>query len=98
MDFEFSAEQIQLRKLVRDFAETEIGPHVLEWDEAQTFPLEVIKTAGEMGLLGAVFPEDLGEFGYGLIYYSIIIEELARVDPSVALIISAHNSLCPHHI
>ncbi len=50
MDFEFSAEQVQLRKLVRDFAEKEIGPHVLEWDETQTFPLDVIKTAGEMGL------------------------------------------------
>jgi alkylation response protein AidB-like acyl-CoA dehydrogenase len=98
MDFEFSVEQIQLRKLVRDFAEKEIRPHVLEWDETQTFPLEVVKTAGEMGLLGAIFPEDLGGAGYGYIEYSIIIEELARVDPSVALIIAAHNSLCTNHI
>jgi len=98
MDFEFSAEQIQLRKLVRDFAEKEIRPHVLEWDETQTFPLEVVKKAGEMGLLGAIFPEDLGGAGYGYIEYSIIIEELARVDPSVALIIAAHNSLCTNHI
>jgi len=98
MDFEFSTEQIQLRKLVREFAEKEIGPHVLEWDEAQTFPLHVVKTAGEMGLLGAIFPEDLGGSGYGYIDYSIIIEELARVDPSVALIVAAHNSLCTNHI
>src|SRR3982750_4945400 len=98
MDFEFSAEQIQLRKLVRDFAEREIGPHVLEWDEAQTFPLEVVKTAGEMGLLGAIFPEDLGGSGYGDIDYSIIIEELARGGPSVALVVAAPNSLCPNHI
>ncbi len=98
MDFEFSAEQIQLRKLVRDFAEKEIRPHVLEWDETQTFPLEVVKQAGEMGLLGAIFPEDLGGAGYGYIEYSIIIEELARIDPSVALIVAAHNSLCTNHI
>jgi alkylation response protein AidB-like acyl-CoA dehydrogenase len=98
MEFEFTAEQIQLRKAVRDFAETEIGPHVLEWDESQTFPLEVIKKAGELGLMGAIFPEDLGGAGFGYIEYSIIIEELARVDPSVALIIAAHNSLCTNHI
>ncbi len=98
MDFEFSAEQIQLRKLVRDFAEKEIRPHLMEWDEAQIFPLEVVKKAGEMGLLGAIFPEELGGSGYGYIDYSIIIEELARVDPSVALIIAAHHSLCTNHI
>lgn len=60
MEFEFTAEQIQLRKSIRDFAEAEILPHVLEWDENQTFPLEVIKKAGELGLMGAIFPEDLG--------------------------------------
>src|SRR3954449_3875428 len=98
MDFEFTPEQNQLRKAIRDFAEAEIGPHVLEWDESQTFPLEVIKKAGEMGLLGAIFPEELGGAGFGYIEYSIIIEELARVDPSVALIVAAHNSLCTNHI
>ncbi len=98
MEFEFTAEQIQLRKTIRDFAEAEIAPHVLEWDESQIFPLEVIKKAGELGLLGAIFPEDLGGAGLGYIEYSIIIEELARVDPSVALIVAAHNSLCTNHI
>jgi alkylation response protein AidB-like acyl-CoA dehydrogenase len=98
MEFEFTAEQIQLRKSIRDFAEAEIGPHVLEWDESQTFPLEVVKKAGELGLMGAIFPEDLGGAGFGYIEYSIIIEELARVDPSVALIVAAHNSLCTNHI
>src|SRR3982751_1294206 len=98
MDFEFTPEQIHLRKTVRDFAEREIAPHVLEWDETQTFPLDVVKKAGEMGLLGAIFPEELGGAGYGYIDYSIIIEELARVDPSVALIVAAHNSLCTNHI
>ena len=98
MDFEFSDEQQQLRKHVREFAEAEIGPHVLEWDENQIFPLEVIKKCGELGFLGAIFPEDLGGAGLGYIDYAIIIEELARVDPSVGLIVAAHNSLCTNHI
>lgn len=98
MDFEFTAEQIQLRKSIRDFAEMEIAPHVLDWDENQIFPLEVIKKAGDLGLMGAIFPEGLGGAGLGYIEYSIIIEELARVDPSVALILAAHTSLCTNHI
>ncbi|HSU33355.1 MAG TPA: acyl-CoA dehydrogenase family protein [Bryobacteraceae bacterium] len=98
MDFEFTPEQDQLRKSVHDFAESEIRPHVLEWDEGQIFPLDVVKKAGELGMMGAIFPEDLGGAGFGYIEYAIIIEELARVDPSVALIIAAHNSLCTNHI
>ncbi len=98
MDFEYSSEQIQLRKAVHEFALSEIAPHVLEWDENQIFPLDVIKKAGGLGMMGAIFPEDLGGAGLGYIEYSIIIEELARVDPSVALIVAAHNSLCTNHI
>jgi alkylation response protein AidB-like acyl-CoA dehydrogenase len=98
MDFQVTAEQVQLRKQVREFAQAEIAPHVLEWDETQTFPLDVIKHCGELGYLGAIFPEELGGAGLGYIEYSIIIEELARVDPSVALIVAAHNSLCTNHI
>lgn len=98
MDFEYSAEQNQLRKAVRDFAEAELAPHVLEWDENQMFPLDAIKKAGQLGLMGSIFPEELGGSGFGYIEYSIIIEELARVDPSVALIIAAHTSLCTNHI
>jgi alkylation response protein AidB-like acyl-CoA dehydrogenase len=98
MDFEFTAEQIQLRKAIRGFAQEEIAPHVLEWDENQTFPLEVVKKAGELGIMGAIFPEELGGAGLGYIEYSIMIEELARVDPSVALIVAAHNSLCTNHV
>src|SRR6202020_3638196 len=91
-------EQIQLRKAVREFAEAEIGPHVLEWDENQTFPLETIKKAGELGYMGAIFPEELGGAGLGYIEYSIIIEELSRVDGSVGIIVAAHTSLCSNHI
>jgi hypothetical protein len=98
MNFEYSAEQLQLRKSIRDFALAEIAPHVLEWDENQIFPLETIKKAGELGVMGAIFPEELGGAGLGYIEYAIVIEELARVDPSVALIVAAHNSLCTNHI
>ncbi len=98
MEFDFTPEQIQLRKSVREFAEQEIRPHVLEWDEEEIFPLDVIKKAGELGFLGAIFPEELGGAGLGYIEYSIIIEELSRVDPSVGMIVAAHNSLCTNHI
>ncbi|HEX6896561.1 MAG TPA: acyl-CoA dehydrogenase family protein [Bryobacteraceae bacterium] len=98
MEFGHTPEQIQLRKSVREFAESEIAPHVSEWDENQTFPLEAIQRAGQLGYMGAIFPEDLGGAGLDYIDYAIIIEELARVDPSVALIVAAHNSLCTNHI
>jgi len=98
MDFEYSADQVHLRKSIRDFATAELAPHVLDWDENQIFPLEAIKKAGQLGIMGAIFPEDLGGAGLGYIEYSIIIEELARVDGSVALIVAAHNSLCTNHI
>src|SRR5215831_11420060 len=98
MDFEYTPDQIALRKAVREFAEAEIAPHVMEWDEAQTFPLEVIRKLGELGYMGAIFPEDLGGAGLGYIEYAIIIEELARVDGSVGIIVAAHTSLCGNHI
>src|SRR3954470_23172165 len=98
MDFEYTPEQIQLRKAVREFAEAEIAPHVMEWDEAQTFPLEVIHKLGELGYMGSIFPEELGGAGLGYIEYSIIIEELSRVDGSVGIIVAAHTSLCSNHI
>src|SRR5437016_6015086 len=98
MDFSYTPEQVHLRKSVREFAEAEIGPHVLEWDEEQIFPLDVIKKAGQLGFMGAIFPEELGGAGLSYIEYAIIIEELARVDPSVGLIVAAHNSLCTNHI
>ena len=77
MEFSLTSEQVQLRKAVREFAEAEIAPHVLDWDENQTFPLEAIKKAGQLGYMGAIFPEDLGGAGLGYIDYAIIIEELA---------------------
>ncbi|HEX3877353.1 MAG TPA: acyl-CoA dehydrogenase family protein [Bryobacteraceae bacterium] len=98
MNFEYTEEQKQLRRAVREFAEGEIAPHVMEWDEAQTFPLEVVRKLGELGYMGAIFPEELGGAGLGYIEYAIIIEELARVDGSVGIILAAHTSLCSNHI
>jgi alkylation response protein AidB-like acyl-CoA dehydrogenase len=98
MDFGFTEEQQQLRKTVRAFAETEIRPHVLEWDESQTFPVDVFRSLGSLGVLGAVFPEELGGSGFSYVDYSIVVEEIARVDPSIALSVAAHVSLCSNHI
>ena len=98
MDFGYTLEQQHLRKTVRAFCEAEIRPHVMEWDESQTFPDQVFRKLGELGVLGAVFPEELGGSGYSYVDYSLVIEELARVDPSVALCVAAHVSLCMNHI
>ena len=98
MDFGTTPEQNQLRNTIRSFAETEIRPHVMEWDESQHFPLDVFREMGRLGMLGAVFPEELGGAGYSYIDYSIIVEEIARVDPSIALSLAAHVSLCTNHI
>jgi len=76
----------------------EIAPHVMEWDESQTFPLEVIRELGKLGYMGAIFPEEYGGAGLGYVEYSIIIEELSRVDGSVGIIVAAHTSLCSNHI
>jgi hypothetical protein len=98
MDFEQTAEQLHLRKTVREFAEAELAPHVLEWDEGQIFPREAIRHLAALGCMGSIFPEDLGGAGLGYIEYEIIVEELARIDPAVALIVAAHTSLCTNHI
>ncbi|MFN0106770.1 MAG: acyl-CoA dehydrogenase family protein [Bryobacteraceae bacterium] len=98
MDFSYSDEQRQLRRAVREFAEAEILPHVRAWDETSEFPAAVVKKCGEMGLMGSIFPEEFGGAGYGYIEYVLVIEELARVDPSVALIVAAHTSLCSNHL
>ncbi len=98
MEFDYTPDQIHLRKSVREFAESEIAPHIMEWDEAQIFPLAVVKKLGELGYMGSIFPEEYGGAGLGYIEYSIIIEELSRVDGSVGIIVAAHTSLCSNHI
>ena len=96
--FGLTEEQKQLQSSVRAFAEGEIAPHVSEWDEKSEFPHAVVKQLGEMGLLGVIFPEELGGSGMGYVEYVIAVEELSRVDGSVGIIVAAHNSLCTNHI
>jgi alkylation response protein AidB-like acyl-CoA dehydrogenase len=98
MDFRPTEEQTLLRRTVREFAETEIRPHVREWDQEQHFPIELVPKLASLGLLGIQFPERYGGAGMSAIDYCICIEELARVDPGVALSVAAHNGLCSSHI
>jgi alkylation response protein AidB-like acyl-CoA dehydrogenase len=98
MDFRLTDEQLQIKQMVRDFAESEIKPHVSEWDEAQHFPVETFKRAGELGMLGAIFPEEYGGAGLSYVDYVNIIEELGVVDSGFALSVAAHNSLGTGHI
>lgn len=98
MDFRLTDEQRLLRRSVREFAETEIRPHVREWDEAQHFPADAIPALAALGLMGIQVPEAYGGAGMSAIDYCICIEELARVDPAVALSVAAHNGLCSAHI
>jgi hypothetical protein len=98
VDFQLSDEQRQLKKTVREFAEREIAPHVMKWDEASEFPLAAIKELGKLGLLGTIFPAELGGAGMGYVEYATAIEELSRVDGSVGIIVAAHTSLCTNHI
>jgi hypothetical protein len=98
VDFQLNEEQLQLRKSVREFAEREILPHVMEWDEEAHFPLETVKELGRLGLMGTIFPPEYGGAGMGYVEYVIAIEELSRVDGSVGIIVAAHTSLCCNHI
>ncbi len=98
VEFSYTPEQEILRETIRDFALNEIAPHSLEWDEKQHFPLDVIKKMGELGMMGAIVDPKFGGAGLGYPEYVIVVEELARVDGSIALSVAAHNSLCANHI
>ena len=98
MSFSLSGEQEAIRRMVREFAQSEIAPHVKEWDETQTFPREVMRQLGDLGMLGVLVPEEYGGAGLTYIDYIHVIEELSRVDGAVGLSVAAHNSLCTNHL
>jgi alkylation response protein AidB-like acyl-CoA dehydrogenase len=98
MDFRLSDEQQLLRASVREFAEAELRPHVMEWDETQQFPMELLPKLADLGLMGIQFDEAYGGAGMSAVDYCICIEEIARVCPAIALSVAAHNGLCSAHI
>jgi alkylation response protein AidB-like acyl-CoA dehydrogenase len=98
LDFSLSEEQRLLKKTVREFAESELRPHSREWDEKQEFPREVFAKLGELGLMGVTWPTEYGGSALSTVDWTIVMEELARVDAGVALSVAAHNSLCSGHI
>ncbi|HWQ82220.1 MAG TPA: acyl-CoA dehydrogenase family protein [Ignavibacteria bacterium] len=98
MDFKLSEHQKEIQKLARDFAEKEIAPFVMKFDESQEFPMDLAKKLGEMGFLGIIFPDEYGGAGFSTVEYALIIEEISKIDPSVGLIIASHNGLCTNHI
>jgi alkylation response protein AidB-like acyl-CoA dehydrogenase len=98
LDFQLNEEQLHLKKTVREFAEREIAPNVMKWDEAGEFPLATVKELGKLGLLGIIFPPEYGGAGMGYVEYVTAVAELSRVDGSVGIIVAAHLSLCSNHI
>ena len=95
---ELTDNQIIIRNTIREFAEKNIRPVIMDYDELQKFPMEIMKQLGELGFLGILVPEEYGGANLGYVEYAIIIEELSRVDPSIGLSVAAHNGLCTNHI
>src|SRR5918997_1909311 len=97
MDFRLSEDQEILRRTVREFAEAEMRPHIMEWDEAQHFPMDLLPKLADLGLMGIQFDEQYGGSAMSAVDYCICIEELARVCPAVSLSVAAHNGLGAAH-
>src|SRR4026208_1940910 len=98
MDFRPTDDQELLRRTVREFAEAEIRPHVMEWDESQHFPMDLLPKLAELGLMGIQFGEQYGGSAMSAGEYCLRLEEIARVCPAIALSVAAHNGLCTSHI
>ena len=98
MDFQYNETQLMIAQSIKDFAEKNIRPNIMEWDESQIFPVSLFKQLGEMGFMGVLVPEEYGGSGLGYHEYITVVEEIAKVDPSIGLSVAAHNSLCTNHI
>jgi alkylation response protein AidB-like acyl-CoA dehydrogenase len=98
MNFDYNETQSMIAQSIKDFAEKNIRPNIMEWDEAQIFPVPLFKKLGEMGFMGVLVPEEYGGSGLGYHEYITVVEEISKVDPSIGLSVAAHNSLCTNHI
>ena len=98
MDFSYNENQLMIADMIKTFGKNEITPNVREWDDKQTFPVEVFKKLGELGLMGVLVPTEYGGSGFSYTEYVTAIEELSILDPSIGLSMAAHNSLCTGHI
>ncbi|MBK7447442.1 MAG: acyl-CoA dehydrogenase family protein [Ignavibacteria bacterium] len=98
MNFNLSEQELAVQKLARDFAQNEIAPYIMQYDESQEFPMEIAKKLGDIGFLGIIFPEEYGGSNFSVMEYALIVEEISKVDPSMGLTIAAHNGLCTNHI
>ncbi|SHH80486.1 acyl-CoA dehydrogenase family protein [Flavobacterium defluvii] len=98
MNFDYNEMQSMIAQSIKDFAEKNIKPYIMEWDEAQIFPIDLFKKLGEMGFMGVLVPEEYGGSGLGYHEYITVVEEISKVDPSIGLSVAAHNSLCTNHI
>ena len=98
MNFQYTDMQNEIAEMVRSFAEKNIRPQMMEWDEAQTFPVELFHKMGELGLMGILMPEELGGAGLSYFEYVTVVSEIAKVCGSIGLSVAAHNSLCTNHL
>ena len=98
MDFNYTEELLEIKRIAREFAENEIRPHVMDWDEKQIFPLDALRHLAELGFMGVLIPAEYGGAGLGYLEYVTVVEELSRVDGSIGISVAAHNSLCTAHI
>lgn len=98
MEVALTENQTAIAQMVRDFAEKEIRPNIMKWDESQEFPRDLFRKAGEYGIMGVLVPEEYGGSGLSYFEYINVIVEIAKVCGSVGLSVAAHNSLCTNHI
>lgn len=98
MNFDYNETQSMIAQSIKEFADKNIRPYIMEWDEAQIFPIPLFKKLGEMGFMGVLVPEEYGGSGLGYHEYITVVEEISKVDPSIGLSVAAHNSLCTNHI
>lgn len=98
MNFNYSDTQLEIAKMIQDFAEKEIRPNIMKWDESQEFPVDLFKKMGALGLMGVLVPENYGGSGLGYHEYVTVVSEISKVCGSIGLSVAAHNSLCTGHI